>query len=315
MPATAPAAPSSPVDFSFGFSSTQPRTPADAALHILYKDPEAPDDPARQPPALTRVEIAAPPGSVFDGTAVPLCPATDGELMVQGQSACPPSSVVGGGFGSVVNAFGPPLDPFTADVTLFNYGNGIIELLRFEGAINVVDRARFESPNTMVLNPAVVPGITEREFRFTYRGTGSGTGKAFITTPPECPPSGVWTSQLTYTVTTGGTYSAQSTTPCARAAANRRGVIHTTLRPRRVRAGRRVRIHVTLRSSEPRCIAAARVRVAGNRPVRTSSAGRATIVARFRGRGRRTVTASKPGCSAGRATLTVLRSSRNARRP
>jgi hypothetical protein len=305
--AAAGAAAAPPVDFSFGFSSTQPGAPADAALYILYKDPENPDDPDGQPPALTRVEVAAPSGTVFDGTAVPACLASNDELMLRGAAACPEPTGVGNGFASVVNAFGPPLEPFTADVTLFNYGDGIIELLRFEGAINVVDRARFESPSTMVLNPPVVPGITEREFRFAYRGMPRGAGKAFITTPPDCPPSRMWTSRLTYTVTTGATYSAESATPCTPAAAGRPAAIRATLRPRRVRAGRRVRIDVTLRSSDARCVANASVRLAGHRPVRTDRAGRATIVARFRRPGRSTVTAAKRGCASGRTALTVLR--------
>lgn len=66
----------------------------------------------------------------------------------------------------------------------------------------------------MVLPPAVVPGFSEREFSFTYNGMRGDAGKAFIATPLDFPPSGVWTSRLTYTVTSGATYSATSTTPC-----------------------------------------------------------------------------------------------------
>jgi hypothetical protein len=311
--AAAPAGAQSPppVDFSFTFSETAPGSPTDAALHILYKDPEDPENPDGKSPALTEVIIAAPPGTVFDGTAVPACRASDAELMLLGTNACPEESNVGGGFGSVVLDPGPS-DPLTADVTLLNYGEGIVELFTLPGTPmpGVIDRARFEGQSTMVLHPAVVPGITEREFSFTYHGKRGSAGRAFITTPPECPPTGVWTSQLTYTVTTGATYSATATTPCVPAAtpalANEPDAIRASVRPRRVRAGRRVRIQVRLRSSDTRCIANATVRLAGRRAVRTSRAGRATIVGRFRGPGRRTVIASKRGCATGRAILTVL---------
>jgi len=302
-PASAESTPAT--DFSLSFSADLPRTQTDAALHILYKDPEDPDNPNAKPPALTSVTIAAPPGTVFDGAAVPACAASDAELMLEGPAACPTASGVGGGFGSVVADPGPP-DPIIADVTLFNYGDGILELLTFPGNVNTVDRASFEGKNTLVLHPRVVPGFTEHEFSFTYLGAGSSAGEAFITTPPDCPPSGVWTSQLTYTVTTGDTYSAQSTTPCSSAAANGPNAIHASLRPRRVRAGEEVRIHVRLRSSNADCIANARVRLAGHDPVRTDDAGRATLVETFHGGGRRKLFAAKRGCAKDRATLRVL---------
>jgi hypothetical protein len=204
-----------PADFSFSFDTTQAGATADAELYILYRDPENPDDPDGRSPALTEVIIEAPPGSVFDGGAVPACEASDAELMLLGQAACPEASRVGGGFGSVVTTAGPP-EEFVAEVTLFNYGDGIIELLEFlEGGLKVVDRARFEGESTMVLNPAVVPGFTEREFSLNYDGAPDSAESAFITTPPDCPQSGVWTSRLTYTVTTGATYSVEHAAPCA----------------------------------------------------------------------------------------------------
>jgi hypothetical protein len=156
---------------------------------------------------------------------VPACEASDAELMLLGKLACPEGSRVGGGFGSVVTTEGPP-NEFVAEVTLFNYGDGIIELLEFvEGGVKVVDRARFEGESTMVLHPAVVPGFTEREFSFTYEGMPEGSVSPFIATPLDCPPSGEWTSTLTYTVTTGDTYSVSSTTPCGPAATSQPGAL------------------------------------------------------------------------------------------
>ena len=222
--APASARSAAPAEFSLTFDDTQPGTPANAELYILYKDPQNPEDPDGRSPALTEVIIAAPPGTVFNGAAIPACTASDAELMALGTLACPEESKVGGGFGSVVTTTGPP-NEFVADVTLFNYGDGVIELLEFaEGGLKIVDRARFESPNTMVLNPAVVPGFTEREFSLSYEGTRGAPDGAFITTPPQCPSTGLWSSQLTYTVTTGDTYSVSSGTPCGPVATNQPGL-------------------------------------------------------------------------------------------
>jgi hypothetical protein len=236
---------------------------------------------------------------VFNGAAVPACTASDAELMAQGSAACPQESRVGRGFGSVVTTSGPATE-HVALVTLFNYGKGVIELLEFlDGGVKTVDRAEFEGRSTMVLHPAVVPGFTEREFSFIYRGMPVGAAKPFITTPPECAPSGVWDSRLTYTVTTGASYSSQSTQRC------RTPAIQASLKPKRVRAGRQTRFRVRLRSSDARCIAGATVRLAGRR-LRTNNAGRATIAKTFRRPGRRILIASKRGCGRGRATLSVL---------
>jgi hypothetical protein len=104
-----------------------------------------------------------------------------------------------------------------AEVALFNYGDGIIELLEFlAGGLKVVDRAAFTDPNKMVLHPAVVPGVTEREFTFTYAGQPASASTPFVTTPPRCPRSGRWTSRLTYKVTTGETYRVRSRQRCRR---------------------------------------------------------------------------------------------------
>ncbi len=136
---------SAPAEFSFDFSSTAPNSSADAALHILYKDPENPDDPESKPPALTEVRIQAPPGTVFDTSAVPACSASDDEISQQGRSACPVESIVARGFGSVEST-GPTSDRFVLDATLFNAGDAIIEVFTFPGTevVAAVDRARFQ---------------------------------------------------------------------------------------------------------------------------------------------------------------------------
>jgi hypothetical protein len=308
--AVAMAAPSAnaaaqPNRFWFTFDTTKPRTPTDAALHILYRDPEDPQNPDGKAPPLTYVKIAAPPGTVFDPTAVPACHASDAELMLLGPPACPPASRVGQGFGSVVADPGPP-DPFVADVALFNYGEGIVEVLTFPGDVRATDRAKFEGSSTLVLHPAVVPGISEREFSFIYHGRRRGSGKPFITTPPSCPRSGVWTSRLTYRVTTGATYHARSVTPCDRPASSRRHAIDASVSPRRVDQGDPVVLEVRVRSSDARCVAGALIRIPGHGETRTNDTGRAALATTFHRSGQRTLTASKRGCESGRATLTVL---------
>lgn len=224
---------SAPADFSLQFNTQASRSLAAIRLHILYKDPQHPDDPNSPPPPLTSVTIKAPPGTVFDGSAVPACHASDQELMLEGKAACPAGSVVGGGTGSVILGTPPATTTAVLDATLINYGQGIIELFTDPntGATAADDRASFNGPNTMVLHPPVDPGVTEREFSFTYDAVRGDGGKAFITTPPSCPASRLWTSTLDYTVSTGASYSATSTSACA--AAVRRSSSHARHRAER----------------------------------------------------------------------------------
>jgi hypothetical protein len=307
LAAPAAAAPG-PAEFSFGFSTLAAGAVADAKLHIHYFDPRAPEDPDSPPPALTEVIIAAPAGTVFDGGARPACTASDTELRLLGSAACPEQSKLGEGFGAVMLTAGPR-NPFVLDATLFDYGDGVLEMFTFPGTgiTAATDRARFEGPSTMVLHPAVVPGITEREFSWTYRGAGVEAGRPFLRTPSECPASGSWTSRLTYTVTTGATYSVASSTPCTPALVQETPAIQASLTPRRVRAGHRARIRVQLASTDARCVANATARLGNRYTMRTDSAGRATIAARFSRPARLRLVASNPGCSPGRATLVVVR--------
>jgi hypothetical protein len=220
---------------------------------------------------------------------------------MQGRSACPAETVVGTGFGAVESSTGPPSDPFVLDATMINAGDAIIELFTFQGSDTTaaVDRARFESSDTMVLHPPVVPGITEREFAWTYLTAPPAASGAFVTTPPRCPASGEWTSTLEYSVTTGARYSVSDTTPC------KRPRIDVELAPAEVAAGKRERIRVRLSSSDPDCISAASVRLQGHGSRRSNGQGAATVVASLNRPGDHRVTASKPGCQRGRAALSV----------
>lgn len=207
---------SAPANFSLGFNTKTPSSLAAIHLHILYKNPQNPNDPNSPPPPLTSVTIKAPAGTVIDGSAVPACDASDQQLMAEGRSACPAGSVVGGGFGSVIVGSGPAVSTHVLNATLINYGKGIIELFTdpSTGAAVADDRAQFEGPRTMVLHPPVDPGVTEREFSFTYNAVRGPSDKAFITTPTRCPATRLWTSTLNYTVSNGASYAVTGTTPC-----------------------------------------------------------------------------------------------------
>src|SRR5689334_12551531 len=117
-------------DFALGFDTTKPATKAALVLHVAYK---AKGDPDAKPSPIRKVVIAAPAGTRFDTKAVPPCKASDDELMAQGSGACPAESKIGAGTLTADTGFGPPADPVNADLTLFNTGDAVLEVVSAPG--------------------------------------------------------------------------------------------------------------------------------------------------------------------------------------
>lgn len=117
-------------DLGVRFSSVVPARPTGLRLHILYK---AAGSPTAKPSPIRRLLIELPSGTRFDGAARARCLASDAELMALGPAACPPGSRVGSGTLTVDTGFGPPIDPFATDATLFNTGEGFVEVVTQQG--------------------------------------------------------------------------------------------------------------------------------------------------------------------------------------
>ena len=301
------------LDVSVG--TRAPDTPAGLRFRVLYKHP---DDPEPKPPPLTAATFELPAGTRIDGRAVPHCDATDEQFRARGRDACPPTSRVGDGTLTAVTGLGSPLDPVGTDVTVFNGGDELIELVTFRGtnAMAGIDRLTIRG-NTLTAHPPAIPGgppdgrTSVREIRLAIPARTSGAGaarRAFVTAPPSCPSSGLWRSRGAFRFTDGGAATILATTPC-RPGTSRAGRARLSVRPRRVRAGRRVRFRFRARPVAGPCARGATIRFAGRR-ARTNRRGRARITMRTRRRGRRAATLSKPGCRRARAWVRVVRGGR-----
>ena len=208
-------------DFSFEFSSTEPDTATGLEFRQLYKNP---DDPNAKPSPVRRFLFAAPEGSVFDGSAVPVCNATDQEFQQMGKTACPAESMVGTGFITVLTGI-PGEQPFPADATVFNSGDGIIELFteRDTGIFLAIERPKFRGKNAFE-DPdiAVTPGgppdgmSAAREAYLHFPLTRGTDGRSFITTPSECPDNQLWTARFEWTNADGNSYANSHDMKCVR---------------------------------------------------------------------------------------------------
>ena len=225
-------------NFSFRFSSTQPGEPTALEFRQLYKNPS---DPESKPSAVRRFRFTGPRGSVFDGSAVPVCKASDARFQQMGRAACPPESVVGTGFITVMTGL-PGERPFPADATVFNGGDGIIELFTEQntGIFTAIERPRFRGRNAFEdTDIAPTPGgppdgeSAAREAFISFPLSRGGSGKPFIRTPDECPASRRWTARFEWTNADGSSYSNKDDMTCARSKRPR------TCLARRVRIGRR----------------------------------------------------------------------------
>jgi len=301
VPAAAQADRTPAADFDLRLSE-RPAGLTGMHLRVFYKDPSDPDG---KPSPLTALKINLPAGSRFDGSAVPACHATDDELMARGRDACPRETRVGDGTLTAMTGFGPPVDPFTTDLTLFNSGDGIIELVTQKGSNTALgmDRLTFTAPNELTAHPPRTPGgppdgrTSVREILFDADPVRAPSGRPYLRTPPDCPTDGLWSSLLRFSTEDGYSYRVKSTTTCVRGKASPRPRprLRLSVTPRRVRAGRRVRFRLRVHSTDAACARGATVRFAGRR-VRTNGRGRAALVLRMHRPGLRRAVATKPGC-------------------
>ena len=224
-PASADSTPAG--DFRFQFTSTQPGTATGLAFRQLYRNP---GDPNAKPSPVRRFLFAAPEGSVFDGTAVPACSATDQQFQQSGRAACAPESVVGTGFITIMTGI-PGEQPYPADATVFNSGDGIIELFTEQGTgiFLAIERPKFRGANAFEdTDIAPTPGgppdgqSAAREAYLEFPLSRGPEGRSFITTPPACPAGGRWTARFEWRNGDGNSYTNRHDAPCVAPQADRR---------------------------------------------------------------------------------------------
>jgi hypothetical protein len=164
-------------------------------------------------------------GARIDTSAPQLCTASDPELMLLGESACPPGSKVGQGVVTVDTGIPGPGRIVTADVAFLNNTDQLIYVNTARGtSARTVIRADVGS-NTIVTDAPLLPGTppdggaidtVHISFPPLVRD-----GRAYVTTPPRCPPSRRWINQVSFTYADGVTQTVDSPSPCKSAVAGK----------------------------------------------------------------------------------------------
>jgi hypothetical protein len=312
----ASAKPGPATDFRLALSTRSPNAPTGLTAHISFS---VAGDPSAKPPPLRSALIKAPAGLRFDSTAVNQCTASDQELQAMGPDACPADTKLTVGSFSAITGFGPPADPFMGDDHVFNGPDQLIEVITFKGssASPGFDRLTI-SGSTLTAHPPKAPGappdneasVKSLEFQIPVRTAGT---TSLVTTPPDCPADGEWTSTGTFGFADGSTVSTSSRTPCAITSAPatappptpQSAALALTARPRRVTAHHRAVLRFRVRSDDARCLSGATIRL-GNRRIVTDDQGRATLTTRLSTPGLRHIRARSPGCRSATAIVRVV---------
>jgi len=256
-------------DFTFGLTTGATSAPSGLTVHILF---HRANDPNAKPSPIRAGVFQGPSGLRFDTSAVPQCTASDDQIRVLGSSACPADSQLTVGTLTAMTGFGPPVDPLAGEDHVFNGPNQFIEIITAPGtpASPGFDRLSIQG-STLSAHPPATPGgppdgqtaVRSIDFRIPVRVSGD---RPLITTPPDCPPGGQWTSTARLQFADGSTDTVDSQTPCAtrpapaasppRAGAPTSGSPH--VRQRRARRRHRVRAHRLRRRHHRRHPASAR---------------------------------------------------------
>jgi hypothetical protein len=214
------------------FTTTQPGAPTGWRQWIRYVNP---GDPNGKPYAVAEIVFQLPEGTRIDTSVPPQCKASDGELQMQGAAACPPETKVG--VGTLTADTGSPAGPLPrvveTNVTFFNNQDQIIlfaETTNFPGPqpVRIASRVEVQGSTTISRVPPIPAAPPPEPFlalkdvfnELNVITVGSGSSRrAYITTPPTCPPSGKWTFTTTFTYRDGVKQPVQSDTPCTPGAA------------------------------------------------------------------------------------------------
>jgi hypothetical protein len=205
------------LQLTFALTSHEPGTSTGAVLHLVYPD----DGPGGKPKPVSGGVYEFPSGTRFDGSALPVCSASDQDFQVQGFGACAPDTALGGGGLTVDTGFGPPIDPMALDDRYFHGPGELVTVFTPHDAdrpVMQVNRLKIQG-STIIDHPSLPPGYppgtkTVAKQVDQHIDSVSRAGRAFMTTPRTCPPTREWISRLTIVYEDGSVDSATSATSC-----------------------------------------------------------------------------------------------------
>jgi hypothetical protein len=203
-------------DYKQMFSTPRPGASAGIDTQILYKNPS---DPAAKPVPVREEVFTFPRGTRFDNSVVPDCSASEMELELQGESACPPESRSGGGEGTFMTGF-PGDGERVLEVDAFDQGSGNLILAGEKGGVRLATKATRKGRVVTVEVPRSPGGPPEgesaiRKVHNVFAAFSAGK-RAYVRTPRVCPKRRVWRFKARLTFSDGVAETDRYAMPCRR---------------------------------------------------------------------------------------------------
>ncbi|MDX6633139.1 MAG: hypothetical protein QOG09_1225 [Solirubrobacterales bacterium] len=205
-PGAAPASPDSGPHETVNLwtNTTKPNASAGLGYSARY---HSATDPAGDPPPLRRLVIKLPPGTRIDTTVPPRCTASEMEIRLIGESACPPSARIGSGQATVKQL---GLGVATYDTVIYNAPDDMLELIKSGNQVvgivhTYVHGTTLDGPIPTCITGGQPPSgcpsdqLTLLANHLEIKPISVGRGKArrnYGTTPPSCPRSGRWYARV-----------------------------------------------------------------------------------------------------------------------
>ena len=210
--AAATASPQFSSTFALSYSSQATNSPMGLDVHASWSDPGAPN---LVPKGITKIKFAGHSGVRFDTFALPQCKASDEDIANLALRACPRATKLGTVKGEGLIVTGSRFDTVA---TLFNGRREIIVVVMLATENRLITYFRDDVKRSSVTVNLKIPGgvaLTKFDAHLPrhYRKR-AGKRRAYVRTPPTCPPNGVWTSTATFTYRDGSSQQLVATTPC-----------------------------------------------------------------------------------------------------
>lgn len=216
-----------PVDFAHGkidnqYTTKQPNAPTGFSFTAVY---HAANDPDGDPPYMRKMVFYPPAGMRYDTSVPERCTASDLQLQLEGPSACPEGSRLGGG-----SARGKFMGSETMlEIHRFNNAGEQVLVVR-SPVIASVSRGRFMPDGSVefaspTCYPALVTCPVDNALQIGSSVSAppyTRDGRSYATTPPKCPKVGYWQSPIRLWWADGAEDTVVTKQPCTRPAAKKK---------------------------------------------------------------------------------------------
>jgi hypothetical protein len=200
--------------FAGTYTAQTPHTSSGLDALATWSDP---GEPGGKPKEVSKIKVLFNPGTKLDTRALPACDASAEDIAIRAVRACPAKTKLGEVRGQGVYAGSTA--PFNTFATLFNGKRQIIVVVTLDNAKGrlLTDFRDDVKKDSITVNLKIGKGISLVRFQAHVPPHVRKKGKkrrAYFTTPPSCPATGIWTTTFVFSYRDGTSDQHGSATPC-----------------------------------------------------------------------------------------------------